>query len=890
MVPNRQTKLYESLMLQKKLRGLKDLYFFNRQILEQDEERRKFIVPHVHGDWTRWHQESKSRIKLILVPRNTFKCVRWDTKIQMADGTLKKIEDVVVGDRVVGYKNYKPVVSVITNKSIKRKDRLYKINFNGGREIFVTKEHKFFNLDNYRSLPTYSAIPRYLNIPEPKHKILDDDIKLIVYFVTEGCYSTCGITNMNQEVQEDLKEAVENKGWKLVELRKGHFRISSDWKHKGNTFRNWLRKYGLWGKSAFEKKLPDEVMSLPTYKLKLVISLLFATDGSINVSKNGAVGINYCSVNKDLCEQVMVILSRFGIYSSLRKSNSFYYKDDKKVGKIAYYVYVEGNINRRKFLNKFTVLGKDRDMELARKEMVKKSDDYRSLSELFPREIRSKIKETGLSLRKSGIRIDNSYRVSRQKIAKIPSIASYAKKNVNWLWTKSCDYWGEDSVYDIETTSGNYVANGLIVHNSTFFTVGWSLQNIAKSRDIRILIANATLSNSQRFLGEIQRHIRENEEFKTLYGDLYDPKLKWNENEFVVAGRKLGKPEATVTAAGVGGNLVSQHYDIIIADDLVNNENSSTRYMADKTIDWWKRSLSLLEPEGEMIIIGTRWSYYELYAHIIEKFSDVDKYIRGAYNPDGSFYFPERFDDAKLKELRKLHGSWIFSSFYLNDPIDEKSAIIKKSHLRYYGKKEEVRLPANVATFACCDPAVSQEVTADYSSITVVSIDLDLNWYVREIRRGRWTVGELIENLFAVYKDWSPLSMSIEVVGQAQMLLDPVHNEEVNRNVFLPLVEIKARNQLRKEQRIRAILQPRFERGKIYIKRGMEDLEEELLRFPKAKHDDIIDSLTDIAEIGFAPDEREEKPREAKSYFETQVLQIKKKDAPYCDETLGEYL
>ena len=200
---------------------------------------------------------------------------------------------------------------------------------------------------------------------------------------------------------------------------------------------------------------------------------------------------------------------------------------------------------------------------------------------------------------------------------------------------------------------------------STFFTVGRTIQLLCQSRDNRILIANATLNNAQKFLGEMKDQVRKNETLKKLYGEFYDPKLRWNENEFDILGKGLGSKEASVTAVGVGGNLVSQHYSTIICDDLVNLENSSTRYQAEKVIDWWKRAFSLLDYDGEMLIIGTRWSYYELYSWIMEKFgSEIDAYIRGAYLPDGKLYFPELLNEEKLAELRSLQGSYVYCNPY----------------------------------------------------------------------------------------------------------------------------------------------------------------------------------------------------------------------------------
>jgi phage terminase large subunit-like protein len=413
---------------------------------------------------------------------------------------------------------------------------------------------------------------------------------------------------------------------------------------------------------------------------------------------------------------------------------------------------------------------------------------------------------------------------------------------------------------------------------STFFTVGKTLQAICQNRDARVLIANATLGNSQKFLGEIKNHLRKNTLLNELYGGekgFFEKSLKWNEDEIEVTGRSLGAREPTVTAAGVGGNLVSQHYSLIIADDLMNLENSSTRYQVDKVVDWWARAFSLLDYDGEMIVIGTRWSYYDLYSYIQDKFADkADIYIRGAKLPDGSLYFPEMLSEEKLEELKSLQGSYIYSSFYLNDPVDEDSALIKRDQIRYWGDGDN-ELPSRLNFFACCDPAVSQDVSADESSITIVGVDVNNDWYVMETRSGKWTVGQLITELFAVNDLWQPIGMSIEVIGQAQGLMTPIYDEENRRNKFLPLKEIKARPQVTKEMRIRSVLQPRFERGKVFIKKDMYDLEEQILKFPKSKRDDLLDSLTDIEEISF-PAEPQTKTFESTGNFFQDILKKQK--------------
>ena len=112
---------------------------------------------------------------------------------------------------------------------------------------------------------------------------------------------------------------------------------------------------------------------------------------------------------------------------------------------------------------------------------------------------------------------------------------------------------------------------------STLVTVGYSLQRIVTNPNVRILIANATYDMATTFLSQIKRHLRFNEKLKNIYGDLSQNADRWSENMLtVVSDQSYAKKEATVTAYGIGGNLVSQHYDLIIMDDVVNRDFINT--------------------------------------------------------------------------------------------------------------------------------------------------------------------------------------------------------------------------------------------------------------------------------------------------------------------------
>jgi hypothetical protein len=490
-----------------------------------------------------------------------------------------------------------------------------------------------------------------------------------------------------------------------------------------------------------------------------------------------------------------------------------------------------------------------------------------------------------LLIKKKQRGLDDLYFFNKYILETEPERQKFLVDHVHGEWTT----WYENSEKRIKM-----ILVPRACFKSTFFTAGRTLQALCQNRNHRILIANATGDNAKAFMGEVKEHLTKNELLKELYGDFYDKSLKWNEDEIDIIGKALSTREPSVSATGVGGNLVSRHYSMIIADDLMNLENSATRYQVNKVIDWWKRAFALLDYDGEMIIIGTRWSHYDLYAYIKKTFKNLsDSHIKGAYNEDGSLYFPELLNEDKLTELKSIMGSYIFSSFYLNEPVDEKSSLIARDKLVYWGEENEivdndVLLPKNLNIFAVCDPAISQEADADESVILIVGVDEINNWYILEVRNGQWTVGELIEQLFAVFAEWNPQDMTVEVIGQAQMLVDSIYEAENERNIFLPLTPIKARPKITKQQRIRAVLQPRLERGKIFLKRDMFDLEEQILQFPRHR-DDMIDALTDISEVGFEADAPEKTPEYKSSHFENLLIKQKENKSGPVDPFMGEY-
>ncbi|MBI5119034.1 hypothetical protein HZA56_21425 [Candidatus Poribacteria bacterium] len=134
---------------------------------------------------------------------------------------------------------------------------------------------------------------------------------------------------------------------------------------------------------------------------------------------------------------------------------------------------------------------------------------------------------------------------------------------------------------------------------STLLSVVRCVFEIVRNPDVRILLASNTQPQAEAFLREIRSHFQTNEGFRTFFADLVGP--KWTDTEIIVRPRKRIAKEPTIFAIGVGGALVSRHFDVIICDDIDDEENSRTQTQREKLRVWFfKVLLPCLEPHGKL--------------------------------------------------------------------------------------------------------------------------------------------------------------------------------------------------------------------------------------------------------------------------------------------------
>ena len=220
-----------------------------------------------------------------------------------------------------------------------------------------------------------------------------------------------------------------------------------------------------------------------------------------------------------------------------------------------------------------------------------------------------------------------------------------------------------------------------------------------------------------------------------------------------------------------------------------------------------------------------------------------------AHNEDFStLLWPEKLTEQKLKTYRARYQKKgmleTYSQEYLNFPVDESTAYFKKEDfIPMVDEDENIRK----RYYAAADFAMSKNERADFTVISVVGVDDEGTLYVEGVRRGRWDAKEIIDELFSVQERYDPELFTVEA-GQIEKSLGPFLKAEMGtarrRGVYINLNPMTPTKD--KQSRARS-LQARMRAGKVRFDTEADwypDVEEEMTRFPKALHDDIVDSLS----------------------------------------------
>lgn len=233
---------------------------------------------------------------------------------------------------------------------------------------------------------------------------------------------------------------------------------------------------------------------------------------------------------------------------------------------------------------------------------------------------------------------------------------------------------------------------------------------------------------------------------------------------------------------GIGGFFRGLHTGSVVADDVPDESSIYSQEQRDKLRDKFFGGISpIVEPYGHFLVSGTPYSEKDIYWNIKQdpRFLILEY---PAIFPDGRLLSPDRFTWEKLMEEKESLGSLVFSREYLVVPISDDATIFPYDILmRSTIGMENIDLVDNISSFPFklnrvvigCDFAKSANVGADYTVYTVWGSDSMNNYYLLHLfRRQGLSHNEQISQLVSLDQRFKPNKIRVETNGFQQILAD----------------------------------------------------------------------------------------------------------------------
>jgi predicted phage terminase large subunit-like protein len=335
------------------------------------------------------------------------------------------------------------------------------------------------------------------------------------------------------------------------------------------------------------------------------------------------------------------------------------------------------------------------------------------------------------------------------------------------------------------------------------------------------------------------------------------------------------------TAAGVGTGITGKGAHILIVDDPVKDQEAAdSAVIRESTWEWYlSTAYTRIAPGGGVLGIQTRWNDDGSGRIIMamsngdgEKFEIAsypainemgDEYILeddsivqlppGDEPPEGarltrvqnSALHPDRYDiDHLLRIKRNFVASGnnrMWAALYQQNPVPEEGAFFRKDMFRYTAGYPQLK---GMHVYQAWDFSITEKETSDW--IVGVCMLQDEYDNVYELDMVRFKSNEdafiIADAMIAFHQKWDPWLVGVED-GQiwksiSAVVLRRAQEKHCTFN-FEPLKPFT-------DKFVRAgPLRGRMQMGKMYFQQNAqfrETVDNELLRFPAGKHDDIVDA------------------------------------------------
>jgi deoxycytidine triphosphate deaminase len=428
------------------------------------------------------------------IPRNVLtvclgKCVTGDTRVVDAEtGAYLPITEFAWGKKTLGLDNWRLKPARVSAFLPQGRKPVFTLKTKAGLTIRATDNHPFRQLHGWtelRHLHPGDRIAVARDIPIfGKTPLPDWEATLLGLMISEGQCCTPGhsptFTTGDPALADLLKACVAQSGLGAVTFNGAlGYRLVNKQGRGGiperNRFTAWLEAYGL-NVKANDKFVPQAVFKSPRESTRMFLQALFSGDGGL-YSSNGGFFLEYYSNSKRLIEDVHHLLLRFGVFSQIREKQT-------QIGTTAHRIQITDRSQIRRFAEEIGFCAGSVKQVRLQSEILpamefKAGSNFDTLPAAAWPMLNIAAARHSISLSSLGVRATQPsqslpYALAAQ-VAHLTADDDLEPLIDGPVWdvVESIEASGDEEVFDL-TVPGlhNFVANDMIVHNSTYARCG----------------------------------------------------------------------------------------------------------------------------------------------------------------------------------------------------------------------------------------------------------------------------------------------------------------------------------------------------------------------------------------------------------------------------------
>ena len=401
------------------------------------------------------------------------------------------------------------------------------------------------------------------------------------------------------------------------------------------------------------------------------------------------------------------------------------------------------------------------------------------------------------------------------------------------------------------------------------------------------------------------KNMMTNDVYRTYWPEMFHAdegqREQWSAFSFNVdhpERKRRGIRDHTIIVKTVKSNAIGLHCDLLVADDVVIPDFADSAVGRAEVNRRLAQFVSILNPRGEILAVGTRYHPSDLYQSFIESMYKIwdealkeftgeanlwDLFIReveDAGDGTGEFLWPLSsndetgetygFDAQTLAIIRadyESKGQLVqFYCQYYNNPNAIDLQRISRGHFQYYERKHikvndgDVFYRSNkLSTFAAMDVAWTDNVGSDFTAIAVVGIDSDENIYLLDLSQFKTAnFTEYYNEVMGLHRKWHFRKLVVETNAGGQFVKNEL-DRLVRQNGEVLAIEGKPaiKQQGSKSERKGATLEWRYADQRIWHFRGglIAEFEDQII-LDRPKNDDMADAFVSAILIAKPPGKR----------------------------------